>query len=164
MEFRMKAWHLHLLIFAACSALLGYASYYLQGTLDLAPCPLCILQRFAFILLGGFALAAALHRPRGTGRAVYAGLMLASVAAGVAFAARQLYVVANPSVSCRISAEERFVNGLPLAEWWPAMFQATGECGGADPWTFLGMSIPTLALIAFVALGLLVVAALRLRS
>lgn len=155
---RIKAWHLHLLIFSLCLLVLADAVYYMQGRLGLAPCPLCILQRFAYIALGALALLAALHRPRGFGASVYSGLMLASVVTGIALALRQLYVASQPAgVSCKVGPEERFVNGLPLAEWWPQMFQATGECGAADPWTFLGLTIPMLSLIAFVLLGVLVI-------
>ena len=48
-----------------------------------------------------------------------------------------------------------------LAKWWPAMFEANGDCTKVD-WTFLGLSVPELSLIAFVLLsGIAVFAALR---
>ena len=73
-----------------------------------------------------------------------------------------MYLTYNPQAAeCGISPEERFLNGLPLAQWWPAMFEANGDCTRVD-WTFLGLSVPELSLIAFVLLsGLAIVAALR---
>ena len=43
---------------------------YLQHAKKLEPCPLCILQRYAFVLTGLIALIAALHDPGGIGLAL----------------------------------------------------------------------------------------------
>ena len=40
------------------------------------PCPLCILQRVAFIALGVVFLVGGLHAPRGGGRWFYVGLLV----------------------------------------------------------------------------------------
>src|SRR5699024_3382555 len=59
-----------LLILVACAGLLAYA-YYAQFVLELEPCPLCILQRLGFMLMGVFALAGAVHGPVAWGRWIY---------------------------------------------------------------------------------------------
>lgn len=158
----MKAHHLHFAAGLGCLALVGFAVYYLQGAIGLLPCPLCVMQRIAYILFGITALVAAFHRPAGAGRWLYLALLDLWATFGAAVAGWQVYLTYNPQAAeCGISPEERFLNGLPLAKWWPAMFEANGDCTKVD-WTFLGLSIPELSLIAFVLLsGLAVVAALR---
>lgn len=158
----MKAHHLHLAGGLASLALVGFAVSYLQEAIGLLPCPLCVMQRMAYILFGVTALLAAAHRPQGAGRWLYLGLLDLWATAGAAVAAWQVYLTYHPQAAeCGISAEERFLNGLPLAKWWPALFEANGDCTKVD-WTFLGLSVPELSLIAFVLLsGLALVAALR---
>ena len=47
---------------AICFALIGAALYIQHGML-MMPCPLCILQRVAFAVLGAVLLAGGLHAP-----------------------------------------------------------------------------------------------------
>lgn len=49
--------------FVCCAALLGYALYVEHGML-MMPCPLCILQRIAFVFMGVFFLLGAIIGPR----------------------------------------------------------------------------------------------------
>ena len=57
-------------IFLACSSLIALALY-LQEQEGLEPCPMCILQRYAFATIGIVALAGAIHGPRGIALKVY---------------------------------------------------------------------------------------------
>jgi protein dithiol:quinone oxidoreductase len=57
-------------IFAVCAGLIAFAMY-LQHAQGLEPCPMCILQRYAFIVLGAIALAAAIHHPGSVGYTAY---------------------------------------------------------------------------------------------
>src|SRR5687768_14745057 len=88
-------------IFAACAALIGYALY-MQHALALEPCPMCILQRYAFILIGIVALIGAIHHPRGWGTAVYGGLIVLFAVAGGGVAIRHSWLqhFPNPQQSC----------------------------------------------------------------
>ncbi|MEZ5614831.1 MAG: disulfide bond formation protein B [Rhodocyclaceae bacterium] len=158
----MRSHHIHFTLGLGSLALVAFAVYYLQDAVGLLPCPLCVMQRIAFILFGFTALVAAVHRPAGAGRWLYLGLLDLWATLGAAIAAWQVYLTYHPQAAeCGISPEERFLNDLPLAEWWPAMFEANGDCTKVD-WTFLGLSVPELSLIAFVLLsGLAVYAALR---
>ena len=56
-----------LLMFFACISLIGYALY-LQLVKNLLPCPLCVVQRIAYWLVGFTALLAFFHSPGATGR------------------------------------------------------------------------------------------------
>ena len=126
-------------------ALLG-VGLYLQFMRDMAPCPLCILQRYAFVAVAlccgiTFALPAVAAR---------IGAALATLAAltGACIAGWHLWVKAHPSVSCGIDPLETSLNKIITAEWLPFLFQADGFCTTEyDP--ILGLSIPQWSLIWF---------------
>ena len=84
-----------LAIFLACAGLMGYG-YYLQHGSNLEPCPLCILQRYAFIAVGVIALVAAVHGPGRLGQAVYGLLVALAAGTGAGIAARQTWLQHNP--------------------------------------------------------------------
>ncbi|SFF07837.1 disulfide bond formation protein B [Nitrosomonas sp. Nm166] len=152
-----------LLILLSCIGLLGYAQY-LQHSHGLLPCPLCVAQRVAYWLLGFSALAAFLHNPGIIGRRLYGFWMSAFALAGAVIAARHAWLIRFPeSFECGISSEEAFLNALPIAKWWPGMFEANGDCANVD-WKFLSLTIPDWSLIAFVSLGGLALYALLVRN
>ena len=43
---------------------MGYALFFLQQSMGLSPCPLCIFQRIGLMVMGGFALVAAIFNPK----------------------------------------------------------------------------------------------------
>jgi disulfide bond formation protein DsbB len=57
-------------LFLACAGLFGFGLV-LQHVAELEPCPMCILQRYAFVSIGLVALIAAIHGPVGVGVRVY---------------------------------------------------------------------------------------------
>jgi len=147
---------LFLFILLSCIGLLGYAQY-LQHVENLLPCPLCVAQRVAYWLLGLIALLAFLHNPKVIGRRLYGFLMSAFALTGAVIAARHSWLIRYPeSLECGISPEEAFLNSLPIAEWWPGMFEANGDCTDID-WKFLSLTIPDWSLIAFVTLGIIAI-------
>lgn len=137
-----------LLIFLTSASLLGYALY-LQEAKHLLPCPLCVVQRLAFWLTGLIALLAFLHHPKATGRRIYSSLLAAVALAGALVALRHAWLVRYPAAfECGISPEERFLNALPFAQWWPDMFEANGDCARIS-WKFLTLTIPDWSFICF---------------
>ncbi|WP_297323959.1 disulfide bond formation protein B [Nitrosomonas sp.] len=144
---------LFLIILLSCIGVLGYAQY-LQHVEGLLPCPLCVAQRLAYWLLGLTAFVALfLHNPKRIGRRFYGCLMSVFAFAGTVIAARHAWLIRFPeSFECGISPEEAFLNALPIAEWWPGMFEANGDCANVD-WKFLSLTIPDWSLLAFISLG-----------
>ena len=69
--------------FSPARRLMAYALY-AQHVLGLAPCPLCIFQRVAVIVVGVLFLIAALHNPRGAGARVYGALIALAALGGIA--------------------------------------------------------------------------------
>ena len=143
-----------LFIFLCCAGLISYAQY-LQHIDGLLPCPLCVAQRVIYWLLGLIALLAYLQNPKNIGRQLYGGLITIFALAGAVVAFRQSWLIRYPeSFECGISPEEQFLNALPIAEWWPGMFEANGDCADVD-WKLLSLTIPDWSFVAFICLGLL---------
>jgi disulfide bond formation protein DsbB len=134
-------------------ALLGFALY-LQHGRDMLPCPLCILQRYAFAAVAVICLIFVLM-PRGATRL---GANLGALAAltGAGIAGWHLWVKANPSVSCGIDPLETSLNKIPTAELMPYVFRADGLCS-AEYAPILGLSIPQWSLIWFVVFAILLI-------
>jgi len=135
----MKKTQIALLVTAiACFAIIGGALYF-QIVERMLPCPLCVIQRYAFIIvaIGSlFAMGSSDSR-----RKIGCSVGLFASLCGVGVALHQLYVIAHPDISCGIDPVQTAVNNLPFADWLPTVFLAEGMCGTYyDP--FLGLSIP----------------------
>lgn len=137
----------------SCFALMGFGAYWLQGRLGLLPCPLCVAQRIAFLGVGIAALAAAALGPtRRWAVRLWAAATGGFALAGLVVALRHVWLLRFPqSLDCGISPEERFLNALPLARWWPGMFEANGDCADVK-WKFLELAIPDWAALWFAGL------------
>lgn len=135
-------------------ALLG-VGLYLQHVQQMAPCPLCIIQRYAFAAVAVISLLVAVL-PAGASRAgAVVGMVAALAGAGVA--ARHLWIKANPTISCGIDPLETSLNRFPTAELMPYLFRADGFCTAEYP-PILGLSIPQWALLWFVVLAVMLAA------
>ncbi|MEO8170711.1 MAG: disulfide bond formation protein B [Oxalobacteraceae bacterium] len=130
----------------ACLALLGFALY-LQHGLEQKPCPLCVMQRYAFAAIALICLVSA-TLPRPALRAG-AGIGLLAALTGAGIASWHLWVKAHPEVSCGIDPLETALNKIPSAELLPFLFKANGFCSTDYP-PILGLSTPTWALLWFV--------------
>jgi disulfide bond formation protein DsbB len=140
-----------LAMFLACAGLMGFGLY-LQHVENLEPCPLCILQRYAFVVTGLIALVAASHGPGRIGACIYGVLVLAASGAGAVIAGRQTWLVHNPPqvLDCGPGLEY-MLESLPLTKVLPKVFQGEGDCAKVA-WKFLGLSIPEWSLAWFVIL------------
>lgn len=139
--------------FLAVVGLLAYGLW-LQHALHLEPCPMCILQRYAFAAVGVIALVAAIHNPGAIGTRVYAVLLIVAALAGGGVAARQTWLQHNPPKLADCGPGLEFmVQSFPLSEALPMIFRGSGDCSKVD-WTFLGLSIAEWALACFVGLVL----------
>lgn len=135
-------------VFVVCTALIGFALY-LQHAQALEPCPMCILQRYAFIAIAAVALAATIHNPRGAALDAYSGVVVLFALLGAGIAARHSWLQHFPVKSFSCGADLGYLlNTFPLAKALPAIFSGTGECSKVE-WRLLGLSIPEWALVWF---------------
>lgn len=139
-------------IFLLCASVLAVA-FYMEYVMGLEPCPLCWLQRFAFMGAGLVALLAFLHGPRGWGIRVYGLLLALAAGTGLGLAGRQLWLQSLPpdqAPPCGPSVEY-MLDVLPWTEVLETALRGTGDCA-AVVWRFLGLSIPGWSAVAFVLL------------
>jgi len=143
----------NLLGFLACAGLIAYALFVQHG-LGLEPCPLCILQRVAVIVMGLLFLLAVLHDPGDRGARVYGVLVDLAAVAGIAVAARHMWIIAQPpgSVAECGASLDYMMDVLPWHEVLAKVLTGSGECAKID-WMFLGLNMPTWVLIALVVVG-----------
>ena len=146
------------LTFLAGSGLVG-GGLYLAKTLNLAACPLCIIQRMLYLALA-LASLLALTLPGRFGRFLASLLNVALAGTGVFVAGYQVWLQRFATdVSCTANAPwwEEFVYWA--GEKVPALFEATGLCSEAG-WKFLGLAIADWSLLAFSGLLILSLVAL----
>jgi disulfide bond formation protein DsbB len=149
---------LYALVALVAAGLIGFAL--LAQTIDqIEPCPLCILQRYAFTFVALFAAAAAAARWRASTAFALLALLAAVAGAGVAAWHVHLQLFPPEESSCGPSLQYLLGN-LPLGRALPRIFQGYGDCTQID-WTFLKLSMPAWALIWFVVLAGALVFALR---
>jgi disulfide bond formation protein DsbB len=136
---------------AAVSLLLVAAGVVLTQLLNLAACPLCILQRMIYLLLAAVGVVGLLvSRP--LPRRLAAVAMAAVAGCGAFVAAYQVW----------IQNFARETNCVAAAPWWeqlvdwaservPLLFQVSGLC--SEPgWKLFGVTIAEWSLLAFLSL------------
>ena len=140
------------LIAVACIALLGFGLY-LQHVVGLEPCPMCIVQRYLFILAAlvaaiGAALPAAAARWSG-------GLMALLSLTGAGVAARQSWLQwFPPEISTCGRDLFGMIEAFPLKRVIPMLFRGSGDCSAVD-WTFLGLTIANWSFLNFLLVAAL---------
>ena len=134
----------------ACASLIGFGLV-LQHVAELEPCPMCILQRYAFVAIGMVALIAAIHGPVRTGVKVYSFLIAALAIAGGSVSVRQSLLQRFPApepANCMAGDLDFLLGNFPLAQALPKIFAGTGDCAKVE-WSLLGLSIAEWALVWF---------------
>jgi len=155
----------YLLVFAACIGLLGYA-YYAQFVLDLAPCPLCMLQRFGFMIMAIAALALAVHNPTSWGRWIYALPFFGGGVWGMVTAGQHLRLQGqphDPMGGCGADWQTMINFDYSASEILREAFTASGDCTEID-WSFLGLTMPAWTLFWYFALSVFMLYALIARK
>lgn len=149
---------LYALTALVAASLIGFALL-AQSIDQLEPCPLCILQRYAFTFVALFAAIAALLPGRASVACAVLSLLCALSGAGVAAWHVRLQLFPPETSSCGPSLQYLLSN-LPLGRALPRIFQGYGDCTQID-WTFLKLSMPAWALIWLLIVSATLVFALR---
>ena len=138
-------------------------SYYLEYSVGLKPCGLCLLQRACLALLTGLCLMASVHGPGRLGAFVYWLLVLVCSLLGTFTAWRQVLLQSDPVhqlSACSPDLAEVFTSA-PWLRVAQQLFQSAVDCPRIA-WTLFDLSIPEWSLLAFVAyLGFSIVQFLR---
>jgi disulfide bond formation protein DsbB len=137
----------------ACVAMLAFGLY-LQHVVGLEPCPMCIVQRYALVLVAIVAGIAAAFKGRGAHLAG-SGLMVLLSGFGAFVAARQSFLQWFPPETASCGRDfYGMIEAFPLKRAIPLIFRGSGDCTKID-WTFLGGSIANWSFLCFVVLAVI---------
>ena len=140
------------LVAAACVGMLAFGLY-LQHVVGLEPCPMCIVQRYALILVALAAGVTAFFPGRGVHLAGAALVTLFSGFGGFV-AARQSWLQWYPPEIASCGRDfYGMIETFPLKRAIPMIFRGSGDCTKID-WTFLGLSIANWSFLWFVFFAL----------
>ncbi|WNC67288.1 disulfide bond formation protein DsbB [Thalassotalea nanhaiensis] len=134
----------------AISALgLEFSALYFQYGLGLEPCIMCIYQRVAILAIMAGGIIGAVGNNLLTSRLI--GFVLWAVGAiwGLLIAIEHVDIQSNAgSLFYTCDLIPNFPSWMPLHEWFPAIFEATGDCGEIS-WSFLGYSMPQWMIVVY---------------
>jgi disulfide bond formation protein DsbB len=156
LEGNSETWAL-LLVLTTGGLLFG--ALVMEHAFDMAPCPLCLMQRIWFFVAGAFAFASLLHNPRW---GIYPACSVAAACIGGGFSIRQLYLQSLPADQVPACGPDMayMLDAFPLSEVLIAMTRGTGDCAESVP--VLGVDLPAWALLGFAAI--IAAAILQLRA
>ena len=143
------------LVCMVCVAMLAFGLY-LQHSLGLNPCPMCIVQRYALIFV---AITTGLTAASGKKALQILGtlLMLLGAGFGAFVAARQSWLQWYPPEVATCGRDfYGMVEDFPLNRAIPMIFKGGGNCAAID-WTFLGGSIANWSFVVFTFFSVLAV-------
>ena len=131
-----------------CISLLAFGMY-LQHVVGLEPCPMCIVQRYAMVLVALVALVgAALPSQRvAAGFAAVGVVLMAGFGAFVAARQSFLQWYPPPEASCGRDFYG-MIETFPLQRVVPMIFKGSGDCSAID-WTFLTLTIANWSFLNF---------------
>ena len=136
-----------------CFAMLAFGLY-LQHSLGLNPCPMCIVQRYALLFI---AIIAALSWASSQKSMHFFGavLLLFGACFGAFVAARQSWLQWYPPEVATCGRDfYGMIESFPLNRAIPMIFKGSGDCSAVD-WTFLGGSIANWSFVSFTLIALL---------
>ena len=136
-------------------ALLAFGLY-LQHSVGLDPCPMCVVQRYALVLVAIVAGLTAIGKRK---PALLGGSTLVVLLSGFgAFvAARQSLLQWYPPEVASCGRDfYGMIETFPLKRAIPMIFKGSGDCAQVD-WTFLGGSIANWSFVCFVLIAMLTI-------
>lgn len=137
----------------ACIALLAFGLY-LQHVVGLEPCPMCIVQRYALVLVAIFSGVAS-ARSQKTWIFSWSLLALLASAFGAFTAARQSWLQWYPPEFAMCGRDfYGMIESYSISRAIPMIFRGSGDCAAID-WTFLGGSIANWSFLCFVGFAVL---------
>lgn len=136
--------------FLTCAALLGGA-YYFEYAMELEPCPMCIMQRIATLMVAiGCLLAWLFHSHQITVRIASIWTLLSSFF-GIYLSNhhRWLQNLPEDQVPACGPSLEYMVDALPVNEIITVLLRGNGNCAEVS-WSFMSMSMPAWLLVFFI--------------
>jgi disulfide bond formation protein DsbB len=133
---------------------LEVTALYFQYALELRPCIMCIYQRTAVFGIMFACLPVLWVNTLSTRLIAYIGWGVSAIW-GYFIALEHVDIQGATNVffaTCEIVPN--FPSWLPLHEWLPNLFAATGDCGDIN-WSFMSMSMPQWMMVIFAIFSLI---------
>ena len=139
-------------IFIICVALLTFGLY-LEHFKGLDACPLCILQRIAYISIALVTLIGILHNPIRISLIIYKSSIVILATIGALIAGRQIWLQHLPPELVPECGPgfDYMLNVFPFADAIKMILTGSGECAEVN-WRFIGLSIAEWSLIMFLGI------------
>lgn len=121
-----------------------------QYVLDMEPCPLCLMQRLAVILLLIMSTIGIFVNKSSTGKRIAVTMFLIA-GFGLYFASRQLWLQSLPpghAPAC-MPGMDVLIQYFPWKDILHALLFGDGDCAEVR-WTWLGLTMPAWAAVYFV--------------
>ena len=144
---------------------LSFAYFYLQKTLGLDACPLCLIDRGIVISIGSMFLLALVINPARLGQRILSFIALLFSGLGIAVCLRHLWLQSLPKDQVPECSPglDYMLETFPIGETLRTIFNSAGECADIQ-WTFLGLSIPAQTLLVFMGFAALALIQLLRKS
>jgi len=129
--------------------LLAYA-YYVQYVDYLDPCPLCMVQRLVFFIIGLLFLLTWLKPPQFLFRKLFTVIISLVSVLGAAVSARHVWLQNLPADEVPACGPGLFymLDNFPMGSVLQEILQGSGECAEVS-WRFLGLSMPMWTMFCF---------------
>lgn len=132
-----------------CAFLLGSALF-IQFVWNVAPCPLCVIDRIIVIFIAIILGIASLHNPKPLGALLYSAAAFVLSLCGLFVASYHIWLQHLPKdkvPGCGADIGYLFET-LPFNEALVAVFKGSGECAKVD-FQILGAGLAEMTLISF---------------
>jgi disulfide bond formation protein DsbB len=152
---KVKSLRLYSIIpFVVTVLLLAYA-YYEEYVDYLDPCPLCMVQRLIFAIIGILFLITALKPPQFFFRKFFAVIIGLVSILGSAVSARHIWLQNLPADEVPACGPGIFfmLDNFPLGQLLQEVLQGSGSCAEVS-WRFLGLTMPMWTLLCFLGFTL----------
>jgi protein dithiol:quinone oxidoreductase len=139
----------------AITLVLGFTAF-IQTYQGLIPCPLCILQRVALMILGVSFFFGAILKLKNPAHYFISVFSLLIASLGWTLAARQVWLQYSPEAmagDCSVGLNY-MIQTFPFTEVLKKIFQSNVDCAKVD-WDLLGLSLAGWSLIFFSILVLM---------
>lgn len=156
---------LNLFGFILCVSSLAFAVLYLQGQLQLDPCPLCMAARLFVLAMAGIFLLAFLHNPGQLGQRIYSFFGIIAALLGLATSLRHTWLQTLPPDQIPECGPglEYMLETFPLKDALGMILTGSGECAEVQ-WRFMGLTLAQQTLVLFVVLLIITVIQFRKKS
>ena len=145
-------------LIAAAIAITGISlvlvASYVEPFASMNPCPMCMMQRAIYLVTAGFAILTLISLRHRILTTVFSIFGLLSASAGIAVAARQVWLQHLPKDEVPACGPplEYMIEVFPIMEVLQSMLMGTGDCAEIQ-WQLLGLSIPAWSIVAFTGLA-----------